>query len=70
MGSNGTESATHQSSSLMSSSPSYIDASVTSLSSVPLDEERTETEVVAVTVEATTEDFSKMIGFPLINETL
>ena len=53
----------------MSSSPSYIDASVTSLSSVTLDE-TTETEVVAVTVEATTEDFSKMIGFPLINETL
>merc|ERR1739838_851641 len=44
LGSNGTESATHQSSSLMSSSSSYIDASVTSLSSVPLDE-RTETEV-------------------------
>ena len=53
----------------MSSSPSYTDASVTSLSSVTLDE-TTETEVVAVTVEATTEDFSKMIGFPLINETL
>ena len=70
MGSNGgTESATHQSSPQMSSSPSYIDASVTSLSSVMLDE-TTETEVVAVTVEATTEDFSKMIGFPLINETL
>ena len=69
MGSNGTESESHQLSSQMSSSPSYTDASVTSLSSVTLDE-TTETVVVAVTVEATTEDFSKMIGFPLINETL
>lgn len=28
------------------------------------------TETVTVEVDATTEDFSKMIGFPLINETL